>query len=316
MLNGIIRRWARSPIAYRNDQFILVWFGVIVGGVVALAVPTILLFSYRMGEPLYVRFFFAFFTWWPVFSILGAILLFHDFWFRLSRSLKKMLRGEKVTWRRPGAVFYGGFTGSLILMLLLGYRLHLSALRALDFIFIIIPFFHGISRLACLNFGCCYGKKCSHSALLKVSYEHPDSEPVKHGIPKGQYLHAVQLYEMICCIGIGIFLVFLTGKLGEGKIFAVYLVCYGIVRFLLEFVRDNTFEKMLPVKISIWQLLSLLFAAGGLVLYLLLPDKNPVRLSSSFGEPDYARIIMLSLWNALSVGLTFGIHFRKPGEAL
>ena len=90
MLTGFIRRWARSPIAYRNDHFILVWFGVIVGAVVALAVPTILLFSYRMGEPLYVKFFFSFFTWWPVFSVLGAILLFHDFWFSLGRSIKKI----------------------------------------------------------------------------------------------------------------------------------------------------------------------------------------------------------------------------------
>lgn len=316
MFTTFISRWTKSPIAFRNDKFILVWFGVIVGAVVALAVPTILILSYRLGEPLYVKFFFSFFTWWPVFSILGAILLFHDFWFRLGRSVKKIVKGEKVTWRRPGAVFYGGFTGSLLLMLLLGYRLNLSALRALDFIFIIIPFYHGISRLACLNFGCCYGKKCTHSAILKVSYVHPESEPVKHGIPKGQYLHAVQLYEMICCIAIGILLVSLIGRLGEGRIFAVYLICYGIVRFLLEFVRDNTYEKMLSFRISIWQLLSLLFAVAGLILYLLLPDKNPIRLISSPANPDYTGIIILSLWNALSVGLTFGIHFRKRDESL
>jgi prolipoprotein diacylglyceryl transferase len=316
MLDKLINFWTRTPIALRTDRIIVVWFGVIVGGVAAFAIPVILLFSYEMTSMTYVRFFYSFFFWWPIFAILGSILLFHDFWFKLGGMIKKIFSGEKYSWRRPGAVFYGGFLGSLILIIILAVRYKLSILYALDFVFTLIPFFHGISRLACLNFGCCYGKPCAASTPLKVQYRHPDSEPVRHGIPEGQSLHPVQLYEMACCIFIGCFLFSLAGKLGEGKIFAVYLVSYGIARFFLEFIRDNTHEKVLFGRISIWQALSLCFIAGGIVLLFALPGTKPVRWQNPQIDPDYSHIFLLAAWNACALGLVFGIHFRKREEAL
>ncbi len=316
MLNQLIGFWTKSPIALRTNNLIVVWFGIIVGIVVAMAIPTILFLSNSIEDQRYVRFFYAFFTWWPLFSIGGAIFFFHDFWFSLGRRIKQFLVSGQFKWKRPGAVFYGGFLGSLLLVLILGFHYHLSALYALDFIFILIPFFHGASRLACLNFGCCYGKVCSDSHLLKVRYHHPDSEPVRHGIPRGQSLHAVQLYEMIVCMLIGSFMVYLMGRVGEGKIFATYLVCYGAARFVLEFIRDNSHEKVLFHWLSVWQLLSLCFVAAGTILLIVLPDGNRLRMINPTHYIDPVKIVLLALLNAVALGITFSVHFRKRDEPL
>jgi prolipoprotein diacylglyceryltransferase len=316
MLQYLIDYWTRTPIALRTNKFILVWFGVIVGAVVLLAVTAILMLSYRLPYTEYRDFLFVFFMWWPFFSILGAILLFHDFWFALGDAVRKFMSGKKFVWRRPGAVFYGGFTGSLILVILLKLRYEVSILYVLDFLFVVIPFFHGVSRLACFNFGCCYGKKCNARLLFSVGYRHSDSEPVRHGIENGQHLHAVQLYEMFICMLISLCLFLLIGRLGEGKIFALYLILYGTCRFFLEFVRDNSHEKVFWKKISVWQMLSLCFVIAGVLLMVLLPVGRPMSLSREPGQIDYWTISALAIWNAVSLGLTFGIHFRKKHEPL
>lgn len=316
IINGFLNFWTNSPIVKRTDTYVFVWFGIILGGILFFAVPTVLVMSHRIPNPKYTKFFYEFFTWWPLFSIGGSIFLFHDFWFSFGNFLKRVVLGEKVKWQRPGAVFYGGFAGSIILISILGYQYDLSPFYALDFIFLIIPFYHGLSRLACLNFGCCYGKKCTNKNFLKVSYHHPDSEPVRHGIKKGTYLHPVQLYEGILNVLIGVTLLSLLGKVGTGKIFSVYLISYGTIRFFLEYIRDNTFERVYFDLISIWQILSLTFVVFGIILIFILPEDTGLVLDKEFSELDIKKIIILTIWNALAITITFGLHFRKPGEPL
>jgi prolipoprotein diacylglyceryltransferase len=315
-MNKLIRFWIKSPILLRTNSVIVVWFGVILGSVIALAVPTILILVYKIDQQQYIPFFYDFFTWWPIFSIAGAILFFHDNWLQAIKNFKKIFtKGEK-EWRRPGAVFYGGFLGSLILACLLDTIYKVSLLYCLDFAFLIIPFYHGLSRLACLNFGCCYGKNCSAEFVLGVAYDHPSSEPVRHGIPKETKLHPAQLYEMVGCILLGITLVSLEGKVSAGRIFASYLIGYGVIRFSLEFVRDNTFEKKVYRFISIWQLLSLFFTFAGIILWLYLPNEAPLKMNVPIKNLDYGRIFLLTIWNMLAIACTFGIHFRKKDEDL
>ncbi|CAM4217316.1 prolipoprotein diacylglyceryl transferase family protein [Zobellia nedashkovskayae] len=308
--------WTSTPILRRTENYVFVWFGVILGTVILFAVPTVLIMSHLLPNSAYTKFFYDFFKWWPLFSIGGSIFLFHDFWFKLNKFFKLILSGKNVKWQRPGAVFYGGFIGSSILIFLLGNKYNLSTFYALDFIFLIIPFYHGLSRLACLNYGCCYGKKCSTDYFLKISFSHPDSEPVRHGIVKGTFLHPVQLYEGILCVLIGLLLVFLLGKVGSGKIFSVYLISYGIVRFFLEYFRDNTHEKVYFNLISIWQVLSLVFLVVGVLLLYLLPQDDGLILMDNFTDFYLNDVAYLTIWNCLAITLTFGLHFRKLGEPL
>ncbi|MGB8191367.1 MAG: prolipoprotein diacylglyceryl transferase family protein [Chitinophagaceae bacterium] len=315
MINKIIGFWTKSPVMVRRDNFLFVWFGVIVGTVIFLAVLTILSFSFRIGEPRYIDYFHYYFLWWPLAAIGGAIFLFQGFWLQLRDAIGRVFSGKPGSWHRPGAVFYGGFIGSAILAIGLAAYFKISFLYAADFIFIIIPFFHGLARLGCLNFGCCYGKKCSPHLPLKVAYTHPLSEPVRQGFPAGESRHATQLYEMFLCMGLGIFLLYLAGRVPEGRIFATYLIGYGLIRFVLEFVRDNTFETTYK-GISVWQLLSLGFVIAGILLWWLLPEKQGLQLSDHYQATDAFKIFLIALWNGAFIGITLGLHFRKRHELL
>jgi len=315
-MNKLIKRWTSNPLLLRADTFLIVWFGPILGSVVGIAVFTSLTFAEKTAPAEYVPVFNSFFLLWPLAAIAGSILFFQGFWFELGKFARKVFLGKWHTWHRPGAVFYGGFLGSTILVLLLANSYHVSVLYIMDFLFLFIPFFHGLSRLACLNFGCCYGKPCSPSNPLAVCYTHPLSEPVRHGFPEGQSRHATQLYEMMLCILLGMIIFNLRSFTGTGKVFSTYLAGYGLIRFLLEFVRDNSHERVIS-GLSIWQFLSLVFLAAGISGWIFLPS-NPTFEQKQITIPteNYFNTALIATENALLIALTFGIHFRKRGESL
>lgn len=131
------------------------------------------------------------------------------------------------------------------------YRFQLSLILAIIFFlwlfaFPIIPylelevfFIAGIQafgRLGCYNAGCCHGIPC----LWGVAYK---PEHVLGGFPKyyvNTPLFPVQLFESVL-----IFVVFFWGLLlllesiSFGYAASVYIVCYGIIRLFLEFLRGD-----------------------------------------------------------------------------
>lgn len=315
MVNRIISYWVANPILKRGRSYIFVKFGLIIGIVTAIGVFSLLSLAVRIDRPEYLDFFYAWLFWWPFAAVIGSIVLFQDFWFQLKDSLKKVFNGGFYEWHRPPAVFYGGFLGSVFLMAYLAVEYKVSVLYALDLVVVVFPIFHGLARLGCLNFGCCYGKPCSHKALFKVSYHHPSSLPVRHGHGVGVDRHPVQLYELTLCLLLGFGLYQVIGKVHLGQVLALYMVGYGIIRFILEMVRDNSHERVMS-GVSIWQMLSLLFIAAGVALWCWLPDlPGPVLVERPL-QLNVFSALALSLWAGLALSIGFGLHFRQPGEAL
>lgn len=314
MINNFIKSLTRNPICIRGENFIFVWFGPIVGLNVGIAVTVTLVLAHQLDNKIYVTFFNQYFILFPIVLVLGSIAFFQGFWFNLGAIIKRIFSKEKYEWRRPGAVFYGGFLGCVSYGLILGYVDSISPWCAADLAFLLMPFAHGLSRLACLNFGCCYGKRCSESHWMRVSYTHPQSEPVRHGSVH-QHRHPVQLYELLLCISLGIVLWSMVGKVGEGKIFASYLVGYGVIRFLLEFIRDNTHEFQIW-EFSIWQILSLCCSVIGVILLLTLKNSPPLTFINDSGSLNIFKYAFIGLWNAIVISISFGLHFRKKGESL
>lgn len=91
---------------------------------------------------------------------------------------------------------------------------------------VILPFSIGIGRIGCLIVGCCRG----------IPWDGPLAITYADGIPR----HPAPLYEMVFNIAIGfVLLAMCRRQILFGRLFALYLVGYGVFRFLIEFVRET-----------------------------------------------------------------------------
>jgi len=89
---------------------------------------------------------------------------------------------------------------------------------------VILPFSIGIGRFGCYLAGCCRG--LPHDGLLTITYD--------DGIAR----HAIAFYEMAFHFAAGLLLLeFYRRKILFGRLFALYLVLYGVFRFQTEFLR-------------------------------------------------------------------------------
>lgn len=94
-----------------------------------------------------------------------------------------------------------------------------------------------VGRLGCFSAGCCWGKPTE--VAWGVTFTNPYSAQVV-GVPLHQALHPTQLYESVLSAGIFFLLLWLWKRRRfPGQIFSAYLVLYAVVRFNLEFFRND-----------------------------------------------------------------------------
>jgi len=105
-----------------------------------------------------------------------------------------------------------------------------------------------IGRIGCFFNGCCYG---STSTIFCAVYQ------------AGAWRHPAQLYSAAVALGIFLLLCYLRTRVTfEGDLFRIYLLCFGIARFFLEFVRERT---SIHFGLSIAQWVSLEIAGSMLI---------------------------------------------------
>lgn len=114
---------------------------------------------------------------------------------------------------------------------------------------IILPFSIGLGRIGCLIVGCCRG----------LPFDGPWAITYSDGIPR----HPAPIYELVfhwtmCLVLIGLW----RRQILFGRLFALYLMSYGVFRFFTEFLRE-TFKAY--GGLSAYQLLSLAMIAAGAV---------------------------------------------------
>jgi phosphatidylglycerol:prolipoprotein diacylglycerol transferase len=131
-----------------------------------------------------------------------------------------------------GLVFYGGFlAGAAAVIVFLRQRQELRLWTMADLIAPALALGHFFGRLGCFFAGCCYG--VPSTLPWAVRFTHPDSL-CQNPLP----LHPVQLYE--AAGNLALFFVldwYNRGEHREGNTFAWYLLFYGVLRFLMEFLR-------------------------------------------------------------------------------
>ncbi len=160
-----------------------------------------------------------------------------------------------------GITFIGGFIGGAVCFLVIYFifrkRLKINLLDILSIIPCSILIAHAFGRIGCFFAGCCYGKETN--SFLGVQFPH---------LPNPVY--PTQLFEaafLLILFGVCSYLVL---KKDFKYNLSVYLVGYGIFRFLIEFLRGDDRGAFLGGIISPSQFWSLLMIVIGVLLFVLM----------------------------------------------
>lgn len=179
-----------------------------------------------------------------------------------------------------GKAYYGGVFVIIVLVTLISRYWRCSAYKLLDLIAIATTLGGAIGRIGCLLHGCCRGepvKWCWIAIKYPIIYKEetfPTLLDLHFGIrwkeylsafEKGGYVHPAPIYYSIGFLLIFIFLYSQRKKINEipGNLFYIGLILHGVLRFLLEIIRDN--PPYLYWKLNISGLLSIVSILVGIL---------------------------------------------------
>ena len=145
-----------------------------------------------------------------------------------------------------GLVWYGGFWLGLACGFVYCAWKKQSVLFWMDFFAPTAALAHAVGRMGCFLNGCCTGRPTTFFLCVRFPED-------------GFSRHPVQLYEAALLTMLGCALLILNRKQRRpGQIFGVYLLGYGVIRFMLEFLRDG---QALFVHLTLPQWISLALIA-------------------------------------------------------
>ncbi|WP_456401057.1 prolipoprotein diacylglyceryl transferase [Persephonella sp.] len=168
---------------------------------------------------------------------------------------------------KGGIDWFGGFIGGAIVIYFLVKKYKIPPLKMADIAGISAVIGHGIGRLGCTAAGCCYGKPIPEDSVFKpigITFpDHPHTA-APHGFP----LYPTQPAEAFGnFIIFGILFLLYRSKRFDGQIISLYLILYGIERFLLEFWRGVT--PPLPVINLTWnQIITIGMILTGIIIFI------------------------------------------------
>ncbi len=154
-----------------------------------------------------------------LFAWIGAKVLFL---YTAPNYLSRSLFQQSSFWLGGGFVFYGGFLGGLLFLVILrGLKFSVKK----EILWSIVPALtlgHAVGRFGCFLAGCCYGKVTD---LIWGIHLH------------GEKRHPTQLLEFSFLLILGIYL--LKAKSKQAQIIPIYLLSYGFIRLFIEALRGD-----------------------------------------------------------------------------
>jgi phosphatidylglycerol:prolipoprotein diacylglycerol transferase len=166
-----------------------------------------------------------------------------------------------------GMSFHGGLIGVMLVMWWFGHRRGASFLTVGDFVAPLIPLGLGMGRLGNFINGELWGRPTD----VPWAMVFPGS---RDGVPR----HPSQLYEL-GLEGVALFLIlwwFARKPRPTGQVSAVFLIGYGLFRFLVEFTREpDDFLGLLAGGLSMGQWLSLPMIVAGILIYVIAARSSP-----------------------------------------
>lgn len=174
-----------------------------------------------------------------------------------------------------GLVFYGGLIGALLggVAYVLLFKAPVS--NMIDMGFVGVPLFHAFGRVGCFMAGCCYGME--YHGPLSVVFPANNAG----GAPAGVELFPVQLVE--ACLNLVLWAMLTVVYRRSTRRWlpsGLYLVSYGVIRFVLEFFRGDLIRGSI-FSVSSSQFISFFIVAAGILLLI-----NPKWLDKFGGMND------------------------------
>jgi phosphatidylglycerol:prolipoprotein diacylglycerol transferase len=190
---------------------------------------------------------------------------------------------------RSGGVWYGGLLGGVLVGYLLMKRYQLPWWKTADAFAPGLAIGNFFGRQGCFAAGCCWGKPTT----LPWGVKFTDLGHQITGVPIDTYLHPTQLYESFAMLLVFFFLFWLhKRKRFSGQVILAYALLYSVIRFAIEFVRDDPRGDILGLTtltgLSTSQLISIVIGICALILLVVrrrraqpVDLENPVILSKT-----------------------------------
>ncbi len=184
--------------------------------------------------------------------------------------LPKLLPHFDLLWKEPllflevgfgGYVFYGGLLGAGLGVFIYCKRYKIPLLPMINILTPAVPFIHSIGRIGCFMAGCCYG--IEYHGPLSIHFPYNEISPELNLVPR----FPIQLVESALVMLLFIVLMLYERKLRKDcKVLGIYLICYALLRFTLEFLRGDIIRgQFFGVTTSQW--VSLLLLPVGIFLF-------------------------------------------------
>ncbi len=159
---------------------------------------------------------------------------------------------------QPGLSWYGGLGGGLLATLIYSRVTHVSFPSLADACTPGVALAYGIARIGCLLNGCCYGA--------------PTGLPwaARFGLDGGWTArsHPTQIYSALGSWAITCLLLYLSPRLRRpGQLFVIYLALYGVIRFVVEFLRKGYTAEVLIEPLTQAQAASVILIVASLVVF-------------------------------------------------
>ena len=136
-----------------------------------------------------------------------------------------------------GIAVYGGFVGGVLAGVVAAWRLGLPVWRCLDAAAPAMLVGQAIGRIGCLINGDAWGGPTGCPCGVVYWHEHALLPPELLGVPT----HPYSLYEIIAVAALLALLWAMRGRSDRpGTAFLVTTIGYGVIRFVLSFVRQET----------------------------------------------------------------------------
>ena len=191
-------------------------------------------------------------------GLIGCRLLF------ILVELPNVKNNPSILWDfRNGYVVYGGIIGGIITAFVYVTRFRKERFGPyFDTVMPAVSIAQGFGRLGCFFAGCCYGAETE--SPFHIVFTHSDFAP------NGVKLIPTQLMSSAGDFLIGFFLLYYGAKNKvTGRCAAMYMVLYGIGRFIIEFFRGD-YRGSVGI-FSTSQIISFIIVAVGAVFYIFAP---------------------------------------------
>jgi phosphatidylglycerol:prolipoprotein diacylglycerol transferase len=184
---------------------------------------------------------------------------------------------------RSGGVWYGGLLGGVLAGYLLMKRYQLPWWKTADAFAPGLAIGNFFGRQGCFAAGCCWGEPTTLPWGVKFS----ELGHQVTGVPTDTYLHPTQLYESFAMLLVFFFLLWLhKRKRFSGQVILAYVLLYSVIRFSIEFVRDDPRGDILGLTtltgLSTSQMISIIIGVSALIAFIIRHRRNhPVNLEQN-----------------------------------